>query len=160
MNVKPGKYMLTILLLVASAAQADIYKWRDERGIMHYSDMPPPVGKSAEKLGSNKGEWPLTSSDAPKVSETAATPKASPAKQDAPPARNVQQQAVDAAKAMEDRLKAQNCANARTNYRNYAVGGRIQSVNESGDRTFMSDDEIHEGMSRAQQEIDANCPAQ
>ena len=34
--------MLGALLLAASAAHAQIFKWTDERGVVHFSDTPPP----------------------------------------------------------------------------------------------------------------------
>lgn len=148
---------LAIMLIFSAVANADIYKWRDERGVMHYSDMPPPAGSSAEKLGTGKMEWPLTSADAPSKNTSSEAVNAPLTKSKEPTPEKIQP--VNAAKAMEERLKAANCANARTNYRNYAVGGRIQSINENGEKAFMSDEEIRDGLARAQQEIDANCPS-
>ncbi len=40
---------LAILVLVPSTLVADMYKWVDENGKVHYSDSPPP-GKKAKKL--------------------------------------------------------------------------------------------------------------
>jgi glutaredoxin len=40
---------LLLVLLVSGASLADMYKWTDESGKVHYSDSPPP-GKKAKKL--------------------------------------------------------------------------------------------------------------
>jgi hypothetical protein len=37
-----------ILLLASSAVPAEIYKWKDQDGKIHYSDSPPPPGVDAE----------------------------------------------------------------------------------------------------------------
>jgi len=41
--------VLAALVLLSSALFADMYKWIDENGKLHYSDSPPP-GKKAKKL--------------------------------------------------------------------------------------------------------------
>lgn len=33
-----------VLLMIAEAAAAQVYKWKDEHGTVHYSDTPPPAG--------------------------------------------------------------------------------------------------------------------
>jgi hypothetical protein len=44
--------LLAALLLSASAAGATVYKWTDARGIVHFSDVPPPTtsGIKAETM--------------------------------------------------------------------------------------------------------------
>lgn len=147
-------------------AGAEIYKWRDAHGVMNYSDTPP----SADLLQSHKvkpavvpADWPLTRADTyrPGESTSEAQKKPSdtkPVRESANPPVNEQSEAVEALKAMQERTKAQSCASARTNYRNYAIGGRMQNVNDNGEKEFMSDQQIQEGLMRAQQQIDENCP--
>lgn len=148
------KWWLMLGLCWSLQAAAEIYKWRDEKGIMNYSDTPPlSVGQSAQKIKATtvSADTPLTRSDA--YSREEAKPKGvdNPAGQ--PPSPE-----AEALKAMEARQKAQNCASARSNYRNYAVGGRMQNVNENGQREYLSDEQIRQGLAAAQQEIDENCP--
>ncbi len=152
------KLMVVWVLCFCLPAGAEIYKWRDEKGVMNYSDVPPKAnGASTQKIkaATVPNDVPLTRSDAYRPEE-AATPanRKSAENRDA---TNPSPEA-EALKLMQERLKSQNCASARNNYRNYAVGGRMQSVNENGQREFMSDEQIKEGMARAQQEIDENCP--
>ena len=43
--------LLALSLLIASAAHAETYKWVDERGVVNYSNTPPPgAAKSAQKI--------------------------------------------------------------------------------------------------------------
>ncbi len=160
--------LLVIVLLslcwLPCGASAEIYKWRDEKNQVHYSDMPPPVSvRAPEKLGKGTQAFPLTRSDAPKLDS-----KDSPAIQaipnnvqphhqnlnqgKPPPANNTAANDSDT-----ERLKAQNCAAARTNYRNYALGGRMQTVNAQGERDYLTDAQIQEALAQAQRDIDDNC---
>ena len=45
----PIACMVSMLLATAGPAVADMYKWVDETGKIHYTDSPPP-GKKAQKL--------------------------------------------------------------------------------------------------------------
>ena len=39
--------LLVVLLALAPAAQAETYKWVDERGVVNYSNTPPPAAANA-----------------------------------------------------------------------------------------------------------------
>lgn len=149
------KVILVGCLLWSMQASAEIYKWRDEKGVMNYSDVPPQAGANSTqkiKAATVPNDVPLTRSDAYQREEAAsANKKPVESRESAPSAE------AEALKVMQERLKAQNCAAARSNYRNYAVGGRMQNVNENGQKEYLTDDQIREGMARAQQEIDENC---
>ncbi len=41
---------LAALLVFAGPAHADVYKWVDENGSVHFSDTPPPKGRNAERM--------------------------------------------------------------------------------------------------------------
>lgn len=41
---------LVALLVLAGPAHADVYKWVDENGSVHFSDSPPPKGRKAERM--------------------------------------------------------------------------------------------------------------
>ena len=170
MNAMQSGICKLILMLGVCAwsctAGAEIYKWRDAHGVMNYSDTPPP----AELLHAQKtkpvvvpSDWPLTRADTyrpdERTSEAQKKPSdTKPVRESADAAVSEQSEAVEALKAMHERTKAQNCASARTNYRNYAIGGRMQNVNENGEKEFMTDQQIQEGLMHAQQQIEENCP--
>jgi hypothetical protein len=44
------RYVLIALLAIALPAAADMYKWVDEAGEVHYSDQPPPNAKVREQV--------------------------------------------------------------------------------------------------------------
>jgi hypothetical protein len=143
---------------------AEIYKWRDAKGVMNYSDTPPPAGKEGAqkiKAATVTNEYPLTRSDAYK--DDTPSPSADQKSGADKPSQTVQAEDAKAqqmAQDIEARIKAQNCAAARSNYRNYTVGGRMQTVNEMGEKEYLTDEQIREGQMRAQQDIDENCPVE
>jgi glutaredoxin len=48
-----------ILLLCAGAAHAQMYKWKDDKGVIHFTDTPPPAtAKQAEVKNYNTGPGP------------------------------------------------------------------------------------------------------
>ena len=151
------KLLLALVLCCSLSAGAEIYKWSDEKGVMNYSDVPPKnTGSGTQKIkaATVPNDIPLTRSDAYQHEEpTPANKRPVENRETVTPSPE-----AEALKLMQERQKAQNCAAARSNYRNYAVGGRMQNVNENGQREFLSDDQIREGLARAQQEIDENCP--
>ncbi len=151
--------IVLIACLLHAPAHAEIYKWRDAKGVMNYSDTPPPAGKqAAQQIKATKvtNEYPLTRADAYKE-EAPATNEGENANAKGGKKAPLSDEAAAVAKAAEARMKAQNCAAARTNYRNYSVGGRMQTVNEVGEREYLSDEQIKENLARAQMEIDENC---
>jgi len=49
--------MIGSTCLSGGGAHADeIYKWKDEKGVMHYSNTPPPTGANASVLDESKGK--------------------------------------------------------------------------------------------------------
>jgi len=44
------RFVVFALLAVTSAAQAQVYRWVDEKGTVHYSNGTPPPGSRASKL--------------------------------------------------------------------------------------------------------------
>lgn len=145
-----------LCLCWAMQAAAEIYKWRDDKGIMNYSDIPPSsIGQTAQKIKATtvSSDRPLTQSDAYSREELSV-----PKHQMSDNAAGRSSPEAEALKTMEARQKAQNCAAARSNFRNFAVGGRMQNVGENGQREYLSDDQIRQGLAAAQQEIDENCP--
>ena len=52
--------ILTIPVLAAIPAQADVYKWVDARGVVHYSDEPPQADKGNLQVESQPDTPPST----------------------------------------------------------------------------------------------------
>lgn len=45
----PSHIAAAVLMFAAIGAQAEVYKWTDDKGRVHYSDQPPPTAPAAAK---------------------------------------------------------------------------------------------------------------
>jgi hypothetical protein len=106
---------LAALALVATLAHAQVYQWKDAKGVTHYSDAPPAKGQ----------EFKARSVDAP-------TPRTSPAATPAAPVTAPETVPADAQPpdkaanqaAARARAKA-NCETATANLTHLKAGGAI-----------------------------------
>ena len=68
------------LLLLAPLANAQVYKWTDAGGTVHYSESPPVEGTKFNKVKTNGSVEPLAAPvPAPTTAQSSATPAAPPA---------------------------------------------------------------------------------
>lgn len=85
----PIVFAAAALVLVTSSADAQVYKWKDAHGTVHYSDAPPATGSQYEQVKLNGSvstavspSVPATASsnaDAGKMSAASATANTKPA---------------------------------------------------------------------------------
>jgi len=153
-----GKFLLIFLILASANAFAEINKWVDNEGRVHYSDQAPPpevqaraLRSASEGAGSASG---VAGTGAPAASQSFAEQEA---------ALKREQQAKQAAadqtaqkQAAADALKA-NCANAQQNLRTLQSGARMMEINASGERSYIDDSQRQQRIDKAQQEISNNC---
>jgi len=179
------RYILfMICALAAASANAEIHKWVDSEGKVHYTDEPPPAKAQSR---------PLTIKPAP-----APTPEAAPATPSngaTPPKGGIPTPAPDAApattpnsgaagpktmsdkeqefrkrRAQEEEAKAkrekeqqeakqreQNCAQARSSLRTLQEGGRVYSYDAKGERVFMDEAARQQAIANAQKSVDSWC---
>jgi len=64
--------LLLMALLVSAAAIADVYKWTDEDGVVHYSDQPHPGAELIQISGTNTFSAPAPRSRASRDDDEAA----------------------------------------------------------------------------------------
>ena len=58
------------LLLVAPLACAQVYKWTDAHGTIHYSETPPPTGTKYSQVSVNSGGSAPAADNAPPAAST------------------------------------------------------------------------------------------
>ena len=68
-----------VLLLLAPAVAAQVYKWTDSHGTVHYSETPPPQGTQYKRIDTNGMEQPATPAPAAAPRAAAAPAKAASA---------------------------------------------------------------------------------
>ena len=136
-------------LLVALAAHAQVYEWKDEKGKMHYSDKPPSTAVPARKLGD-------------------ASPGASPSPAQASSAereldyRKRQKDAQD--KAEKDRQqqtaareKSEACEAARRQLELLESGERIMQRDANGERYYLDDTQRQQEADKTRRMMQSAC---
>lgn len=155
-----------VLMFAAGAAGAQMYKWIDKDGKVHYGDTPQPGAKATSIQAPSGGAAP----SAPAAPATAGTKDKAAKKKEGPltPAEQEQeyrQRQADARKeaekaAAEARDKAarnEGCERTREYLRTLQSGQRIVRSNPSGERYYLDDDQVAQEIAKAQQAEQAAC---
>jgi len=151
------KKLLFILLILASVnAIAELRKWVDADGKVHYSDQPPPANVKAKILHIASEVAPASGvaasgSAAPKTiaEREAELKKTQLAKKEAAEKAALEQAKIDAEKA--------NCAAAQQNLRTLQEGMRMVVVDAKGERSYLDDEQRKQRVEKAQQNINTYC---
>jgi len=122
--------VIALMLAGCTLAQADVFRWVDDHGVPHYSDQWMP---GSEVIKTGRAHPDSNSLSAPE-SRSAQAAKVSAQLADDSNGRAVQQ---DVAKAREA-----NCKKAQAAYTDSVTHRRVYKTDASGQRTYMSDDEL------------------
>lgn len=148
-----------VLLAAPLSTHAEIYKWEDASGKVHYSDVPPPDAKTTA-IGRGKGK----AAQAP-VTQNPATPdKATPkslADKELEFNKRRQEARESASKAEKEvaaaKEKQENCARAKAALSALQEGSRMSTTNEKGERVVMDDAARQRETERARKDVDSWC---
>ncbi|MDR1349711.1 MAG: DUF4124 domain-containing protein [Zoogloeaceae bacterium] len=142
---------LAVLLSLAafSAAQADVYKWKDAQGRTIISDTPQP-GKKTTAVPSAK---PDDSADDSPVKTLDDQDLEFRKRQEEREAAEKKQNEETAAAAR----KSEACERSRRNLDMLESGARISRANEQGAPEFINDQQREAEISRVRQNMQANC---
>lgn len=138
--------LLCLLLAVSPIAAADIYRWVDEDGNVHYGDAPK-ASSNAELLQRRR---PLTQQLATEETEgdgdgESATESPAPQKE------------TPFAKGKETATAQERCDEFRARISRYQGAGDMFIDNPDGSRHKLSDEERNNLISRTQQQADEAC---
>ena len=163
-------FLALLCLALAGTAEAQ-WKWRDAKGKLQYSDLPPPPGTPDKDVLQRPASAvrnivvvPMDATSSDPASAPAPRPAASApskAEQEAS-ARQKQEQDREAAKQKDEerRLaerKRENCSRAQANLRDLQSGTRLTRTNDRGERVFMEQGQIAAEVARARDVITENC---
>jgi hypothetical protein len=137
--------ILCVTLAFAAAATAQMYRWIDKDGRVHYTATPPPAGTKARTLQAPMTPPPPASDEAAKdaAAKDAHTGPLTPAEQEREfrkrrlEAQKASEKAAQAAK--ESETKQANCARAREALATFESGQRISRSNAQGERYYLDD---------------------
>jgi hypothetical protein len=152
-----------ILLAVSSWASAQMYKWVDAEGNVHYSDQPPPSQgvKQQRTMPRPRTAAPTAPAPTGDGTQSAANRPKTPAEQEmefrkrrleAAEAEAKRQQEAEAAKE-----KLRNCDQAKARVAMLQQGGRITKASASGEQIYLDDAEIARELVDARRIADSWC---
>lgn len=154
------------LAALCGPAQADIHKWVDEDGNVHYSDQPPPASVKNSFTFQGKarpvpGTAPSGKGDSNKEDTAATTKPLTPGEQEMEFKKRRSEQTEKEAKAEKENQETQerkrNCELARGHYARMQRGGLVTSTNSKGEITYMDEKDIAEETERARKQVEHAC---
>lgn len=142
-----------LILSTAPALRADIYKWKDEDGNVHYTATPPPAGEY-EVFGRSS-----TPAAAPAEEEAAPDPESDPAAAAPPPAPEIQDEPPAAIQPIDEQAaqREEYCQRARTNLdilENYEVVSRPDA---QGQPVIMDAGQRQQALHQARKDMEYFC---
>lgn len=146
------KFLLILLVLASANAYAELSKWVDADGKVHYSDQPPPANVKAKTLRTTSDTAaPASAPAAPKTiaEREAELKKAQQAKKEAADKAAQEQAIIEAEKT--------HCTAAQQNLRALQDGIRMTEIDAKGERSYLDDEQRRLRMEKAQQDIKAYC---
>jgi hypothetical protein len=144
--------IVVLAAVFATAASAQMYKWRDSDGRIQYSDTPPPVGaKDIQRLRKDTSPAAAAPSSAARslAEQDAEFKKRLVEKQEA--------QAKQAKEAQEEEFRARNCAQAKAQLAALESGARMVQLNAKGERIPIEDSERERAKQDTQKAVESWC---
>ena len=140
------KRYLMFGLVVAAAGLAHaadnnkVYKWKDANGVTHFSDAPPPKGQQFDNVKIVGQSAPITTNDAAKPVDPAASPTA----------------AASAEPGSDAERKSQRCAQARQ--REQLLAGQSQlTIKRDGKDVLLDGNERASELAIARTQVEQYC---
>lgn len=125
--------MMVCLLALLPAAAADVYRWTDENGQVHYGQRPPPSG--ADRL-----ELPETGAIEAGVDTEIQQRRARQQRLlDSYDYEREQKRAEQAREAEDRQQAATRCAKLQQYWRRLSYGGPVYHTGADGEREYLSD---------------------
>jgi hypothetical protein len=166
-------WLACVVAAMAAPAHAQ-WKWKDARGQVHMSDLPPPRDVPAKDILQQPSAALIRPAPAATPAPTAANAvgaasAASGAGSDAKTRvdpelearrKQAEQEKAAKAKAEEQRqaaARAENCQRAREHLSTMESGQRVVRTNAKGEREFLDDKARSEEVARARQVMSTDC---
>lgn len=162
-----GWMLAGVMVALAAMPVHAQWKWKDAKGQVHVSDLPPPPDVSdKDVLQRPAARAPQRAGAAPVVSAPAAVaPAMAPAKPKVDPELEARKKKAEQEQAKQEEAEAQkqaaaraeNCTRAKGNLTSLESGVRIARSNDKGEREFLDDKQRSDEIARARQVIASEC---
>ena len=152
--LRTGRILWTAaaLTLLAAPAFADVYKWLDPQGRVHYTDRPPPTDAKLVSVETGGGTRGAHAASAPAPAPAAPTTAPLPAPTPAEAARLKKSVDADVAGA-----RAEQCKTAQEHYQKYVASRKIFREGPNKERIYLTDQELDTERLQAKHDVDELC---
>lgn len=137
--------------LAAPAAQADVYKYTDEKGNVQYTDKPRTL--PAQRLDVKTQKTDVVAVQARQEEEMKRMQEAERARR----AGGAAQADTKAAAELSAKDKAERCTKARERYDSYMTSPRLYETLPNNERRYLSDAEIDAARNSAKAAMETLC---
>ncbi len=137
--------------LAASAAQADVYKYTDEKGNVQYTDKPRTL--PAQRLDVRTQKTDTVAVQQRHEEEMKRLQEADKARQQGSAERTDQQ----AAAQLSAKDKAERCLKARERYESYMNSQKLYQPLPNNERRYLTDQELEAARATAKASMDTLC---
>jgi len=143
--------LLSVLCLAAGPALADIYRWVDSAGRVHYGERPPVEGAERVELPSSSNG---AAASVPSESERWARQQRLLESYEYERTRKAEREAAD---ARRDRERAVQCERLRRYWKTLAFAGPVYVTDDSGERRYLDDTERAAEQARLRPAMERAC---
>ena len=165
-------FMLFILMMFCINAFAEVIKWVDEKGRVHYSDQPPPSSAKSKIIGStSKAKSSAETSDASESGNAADPGNTAESSESGEPKSIAEREAELRKKQKADKEAAdkaaqaqankaanqENCKQAQLALKTLQADIRIKEVDANGEHVYLDDEERQQRIAKSQQDISRLC---
>jgi hypothetical protein len=163
MTARPALLLAALAFALAAPAAHAQWKWKDPRGVVQYSDLPPPAGTpDRDILQRPAAQAPMRTAapaaSAPAIGASAVARGVDPELEAR--RKKAEQDEASKKKADEERNSAQraeNCQRARANLKALEDGLRISRMNAQGEREFLDDAQRADEVRRTRDVVASDC---
>lgn len=142
---------LALLLLIPFPAQAEIYKWTDEQGNIHYGDKP--LTHNVEQLKIDSSPSPSKQNDSEKESRDEMRQRVT----DSLETDRLAKKEAREKKQAERNERRRECNRLRDIQKRYKRAGRLYNLDKKGERVTLSAEQRQKSERRLQQRINKAC---
>lgn len=134
--------------LVAGTAIADVYKYKDEKGNIQYTDKPPSLPAERLNVKSQRTDTVAAQERPQPAAQPAASSRPAPGN-----SRAEQNQANE----LSAKDKADRCIKARERYDRYMNTPRLYEQDEKGERRYLDSAELDAARASAKASMEVMC---
>lgn len=145
--------LIIVTLLLQSPVFAEIYKWTDSSGEVHYTQTPPPGGISSQVI---QGAPPPAESDETIRQEQQKLQERLDAMEERR-AQREEEEAIEKQRQELSKINEKNCITAKNNLAKLQQGGIKRYLTPEGEVIRLTDEDRQRRITEAQKQVEQYC---